>query len=349
MINETSNTQIIFTQNVSKAFDGVPAVEKLNLDIPPGVIFGFIGPSGCGKTTSVRLLLGIYTADSGKIEVLDRTPKKFGRRERVQIGYMPQQFVLYPELTVWENLNFAASLYGVPLRRKKRLQELLELVELTGQESKKVHNLSGGMQRRLSLAASIVHNPQLLFLDEPTAGIDPVLRRKFWDYFQKLKEEGHTLFITTQYVSEAVHCDYVGLMVNGRLLMVETPDNLRRRALGGDIIHLYTSSFLTEGQFNELRRQPFVLEGKVSRLRNQGVEIVVDEASTILPLLLNWCQEEQIPVESASEYVPVFDDVFVELINQETAAEVERVAEETAVSVESAVVEETAVKEAADG
>ena len=334
MIDETSNTQIIFAHEVSKAFDGVLAVEKLNLEVHPGVIFGFIGPSGCGKTTSVRLLLGIYRADSGEIEVFHRAPKEFGRRERAQIGYMPQQFVLYPELSVWENLNFAASLYGVSVRRKKRLQELLELVELTGHESKKVQNLSGGMQRRLSLAASIVHNPQLLFLDEPTAGIDPVLRRKFWDYFQKLKEDGHTLFITTQYVGEAAYCDYVGLMVNGRLLMVETPQNLRRRALGGDVIHLYTSSFLPESQFYELRRQPFVLEGKVRRLLNQGVEIVVDEASTVLPVLLNWCQENHIAVESASEYVPVFDDVFVELINQETAAAEERAAIEESVAIE---------------
>ncbi|MFO7679765.1 MAG: ABC transporter ATP-binding protein [Chloroflexota bacterium] len=304
---------------MSKAFDGVPAVEKLNLDVPAGIIFGFIGPSGCGKTTSVRLLLGIYAADSGEIEVLHKTPQQFGRQERAQIGYMPQQFVLYPDLTVWENLNFAASLYGVPVRRKKRLQALLELVELTGQEKKKVENLSGGMRRRLSLAASIVHSPRLLFLDEPTAGIDPVLRRKFWDYFQELKADGCTLFITTQYVGEAAYCDYVGVMANGRLFMVETPDNLRRRALGGDIIHLHTAHFLIDSQFNDLRRQPFVLEGKASRLRDQGVEMVVDDASVTLPLLMEWCSREGIAVESASEYQPVFDDVFVKLIKQETA------------------------------
>jgi ABC-2 type transport system ATP-binding protein len=311
------DTQIIYTKDISKGFDGVTAVHNLNLSVPPGVIFGFIGPSGCGKTTSIRLLLGIYIADSGEIKVFDQSPEKFGRTERAQIGYMPQQFVLYPELTVWENLNFAASLYGVPVRRKARLQELLELVELTGHEKKKVQNLSGGMQRRLSLAASIIHDPQLIFLDEPTAGIDPILRQKFWDYFHELKENGRSLFITTQYVGEAAYCDYVGVMANGRLLMVETPANLRRHALGGDIIHLHTANFLTENQFNKLQGQSFVLEGKATRLQNRGIEIVVDDASITLPHLLEWCQAEEISVESASEHIPVFDDVFVQLIKQE--------------------------------
>jgi len=319
MIESKTKENIIHTEALTKQFANVPAVDKLNLDIPEDVIFGFIGPSGCGKTTSVRLMLGIYTADSGEAKVMQHSPQAFGRQERAQIGYMPQQFVLYPELTVWENLNFAASLYGVPLRRKERLEEMLELVELTGQEKKKVHDLSGGMKRRLSLAAAIVHNPELIFLDEPTAGIDPVLRRKFWDYFQQLKSQGHTLFITTQYVAEAASCDYVGIMVKGRLLTVETPDGLRRRALGGDIIHLHTTNILEEGKFKALQKQPFVLDHKVNRLRNHGIEIVVDDASMALPLLLDWCHGQGIGVDSASEYVPVFDDVFVKLIKQETA------------------------------
>jgi ABC-2 type transport system ATP-binding protein len=338
MGNGLNKDVIIHTHDLNKSFGGVTAVNNLNLDIPAGSIFGFIGPSGCGKTTSVRLMLGIYTPDSGEVRVLQQSPQKFGRRERGQIGYLPQQFVLYPELSVWENLNFAASLYGVPVRRKKRLQELLDLVELTGQEKKKVQNLSGGMQRRLSLAAAIIHDPPLIFLDEPTAGIDPVLRRKFWDYFHMLKTAGHTLFVTTQYVGEAAYCDYVGVMANGRLLMVETPDDLRRRALGGEIIRLYTASFLTEVQFNTLRGQPFVGEGKAFRLRDSGVEIVVDKANATLPLLLQWCQEEDIVVESASEYVPLFDDVFVQLIEQEMAQK----EAEVALVTEAAAIEEDA-------
>ena len=319
MTESLTINNIIHTEALTKKFGGLPVVNELSLDVPAGAIFGFIGPSGCGKTTTVRLLLGIYTPDSGEASVLQDSPREFGRQERSQIGYMPQQFVLYQDLTVWENLNFSASLYGMPLRRKERLKELLDLVELTGHEKKKVRTLSGGMKRRLSLAASIVHNPKLIFLDEPTAGIDPVLRRKFWDYFQRLKEEGHTLFITTQYVSEASYCDYVGIMANGRLLMVETPDGLRRRALGGDIIHLHTQTILNEAQFNSLRSQSFVIDNQGSRLRDNGIEIIVEDASMALPLLLDWCHEQEIKVESASEHVPVFDDVFVKLIRQATA------------------------------
>jgi ABC-2 type transport system ATP-binding protein len=128
------------------------------------------------------------------------------------------------------------------------------------------------------------------------------------------------LFITTQYVSEAAYCDYVGIMADGRLLMVETPDGLRRRALGGDIIHLHTTSLLTESQFSALRQQPFVLDKGASRLRNNGIELVVENASLTLPQLLDWCHQQEIGVESASEHMPLFDDVFVELIRQETAA-----------------------------
>ena len=319
MENDFGEAAIVCTRDLTKSFAGITAVNHLTLEVPTGSIFGFIGPSGCGKTTSVRLLLGIYTPDSGDVQVLQESPQNFGTYERQQIGYMPQQFVLYPELSVWENLNFAASLYGVPVRRKAQLHELLELVELNGQEKKKAGNLSGGMQRRLSLAASLIHNPQLIFLDEPTAGIDPVLRRKFWDYFQQMKEDGRTLFVTTQYVGEAAYCDYVGVMADGRLLMVETPEGLRRRALGGDIIHLHSGTYLNEAQFNTLRSQPFVFQGNASRLRDRGIEIVVEDASVSLPLLLDWCHGQQIPVESASEYVPLFDDVFVQLIEQETA------------------------------
>ncbi|MFN2177902.1 MAG: ABC transporter ATP-binding protein, partial [Candidatus Promineifilaceae bacterium] len=260
--------KIIYAHELIKTFNGETAVDKLSLEVEPGVIFGFIGPSGCGKTTSVRMLLGIYAPDSGEVEVLQRPPQQFRRQEQVQIGYMPQQFVLYPELTVWENLEFAALLYGQSLRRKETTPELLELVELTGHEKKKVRDLSGGMQRRLSLAASIVHDPRLLFLDEPTAGIDPVLRRKFWDYFETLKQNGRTLFVTTQYVGEAAHCDQVGVMLDGRLIVVDSPEGLRRRALGGEIIRLNTASYLPEADFNRLRAQPFVKDGQAVRLRN---------------------------------------------------------------------------------
>jgi ABC-2 type transport system ATP-binding protein len=302
---------------MSKTFGGETAVDNLSLDIPPGVIFGFIGPSGCGKTTCVRLLLGIYEPDSGEVEVLNKNPAHFSHRERARIGYMPQQFILYPELSVWENMSFAASLYGYPIRRKDRLRELLELVELNGHEGKKVRNLSGGMKNRLSLAASIIHKPELLFLDEPTAGIDPMLRRKFWDYFQELKNNDRTLFVTTQYVGEAAYCDYVGVMMDGRLLSVDTPQGLQRRALGGEVIHLKCATYLSQEQINNMLQQPFAKNAKVRNLPDHILELIVDDAGTTLPRLLEYCQQENISIISAEEFLPGFDDIFVRLIEKE--------------------------------
>lgn len=307
---------IITTKNLVKRFDDQTVIDRLDLTVPEGVIFGFIGPSGCGKTTSVRLLLGVYLPDEGRIEVMGHSPEAFGRSERSKIGYMPQHFVLYPELSVWENLQFAASLYGMPLQRKKRIRELLDLVELNGHENKKVRDISGGMKRRLSLAVSILHQPELVFLDEPTAGIDPVLRRKFWDYFQQLKKEGHTLFVTTQYVGEAAYCDYVGVMANGRLLMVDTPKGLRVRAQGGDLIHLHCEEFLTQKHIKQLESQPYVIGSKLRRIVDGGVEMVVEDASSTLPQLVEWCRENDLTVISANEHVPIFDDIFVRLIKQ---------------------------------
>lgn len=305
---------VVTTTDLTKRFGNETAVDHVNLEIPAGSIFGFIGPSGCGKTTTVRLLLGIYTPTEGKAELFGVEPTKFTRRHQEKIGYMPQQFVLYPDLTGWENLNFAASVYGMPLRRGARLHELLKLVELEGHEKKRIGQLSGGMQRRLSLAASLVHNPTLLFMDEPTAGIDPVLRRKFWDYFTELKDQERTLFVTTQYVGEAAYCDYVGVMNEGRLIMVDTPYGLRRHAQGGDVLRLRTTEEITYQQLTDLRSQSFVKNGAVTRRQDNRLQITVEDASTALPLLLEWCKNNDIGVESANEYVLPFDDIFVQLI-----------------------------------
>ena len=223
-------------------------MEEVSIQIPKNAIFGFIGPSGSGKTTIVRLLLGIYPPSSGSAQIFGHQPHHFSQNDRERIGYMPQLFMLQNGLTVWQNLAFVASLYGLTSHRKKRIRKALELVELTGHEKKRASDLSGGMQRRLSLASALLHDPELIFLDEPTAGIDPVLRRKFWDHFQDLKKKGNTLFITTQYVSEAAYCDYVGVMSDGRLLMVDTPQNLKRIGMGGEIIELIFEEPLSEIQ-----------------------------------------------------------------------------------------------------
>jgi ABC-2 type transport system ATP-binding protein len=307
---------LVSMRNVTKLFGDVTALRKITLDVPRGGIFGFIGPSGCGKTTTVRVLIGNYKASAGEISVLGKSPEAFTANDQRRIGYMPQLFILYPELTVWENLNFAASIYGYPLNRKERLHQLLDLVELTGHEKKLVRNISGGMQRRLSLASTLVHDPELIFLDEPTSGIDPVLRRKFWDHFRFLRDRGHTLFVTTQYVGEAAYCDYVGVMRDGELLTVETPDMLRYKALGGQVVDLRTIDPFTLEQLVQLEDHPRI-NGEITFLDVLTARFTVDEASKAIPQLLEWCRAQDIAVESINEYVPPFDDVFVMLMEQE--------------------------------
>ncbi|MGH2542592.1 MAG: ATP-binding cassette domain-containing protein [Ardenticatenaceae bacterium] len=303
---------------LTKQFGDEFAVRDISFEIPRGKIFGFIGPSGSGKTTTVRLLTGLYEPTAGDAIVLGRSPRTFTQSTRERIGYMPQLFVLYPDLTVWENMSFAASLYGMGFRRGRRLHEMLQFVELDEHRGKLARNISGGMQRRLSLAATLVHDPELLFLDEPTTGIDPMLRRKFWDHFNELQNQGRTLFITTQYVAEAAYCDYIGVMDEGRLLMVETPDGLRRRAFGGEVVDLcFKDRISYQAHVAPLRGMPFVQRRDVRPVDDHQIRLIVDEASTAMPLLMEWTRARGVEVESIEEYLPPFDDVFVEIVEKE--------------------------------
>ena len=293
-------------------------VQDVSFDVPRSSIFGFIGPSGSGKTTTIRLLTGVYTPTEGQVVVLDRNPAQFSQSERARLGYMPQLFVLYPNLTVWENLNFAASLYGMGLFRGKRLKGALKFVELYEHRWKLARDISGGMLRRLSLAATLVHDPQLIFLDEPTAGIDPVLRRKFWDHFRELKNQGRTIFVTTQYVSEADNCDLVGVQNNGKLLLVNTPQGLRHHAYGGDMVDFRTAQPFDFQAEAMLRSLPFV-RAKTVRTGPDSMRIIVDRASTATPELMEWAQQQNIRVKAVEEYTPSFEDVFVELVRPEVS------------------------------
>lgn len=315
--NKNLSANVVEAQEVTKKFGDEIAVDSLTMHVPRGSIFGFIGPSGCGKTTTVRMMTGVHKPTSGELTVLGKNPITFSKSDQEKIGYLIQNFVLYPELTVWENLNFAASFYGVTLFRQKRLNKLLEFVELTEDKGKLASSLSGGMKRRLSLAATLVHNPELLFLDEPTAGIDPLLRRKFWDYFKELQAEGHTLFVTTQYVGEAAYCDLVGVMYDGRLLMVETPEGLRKKAYGGEIVAIKTSDVIRYDTRKNLEVLPFV-RGKIKMVSDQEIDVIVDEASTAMPQLLDALKGEKAKIETIEEVLPPFDDVFVKLIEKET-------------------------------
>ncbi|HEU5014004.1 MAG TPA: ABC transporter ATP-binding protein [Roseiflexaceae bacterium] len=313
-------SQAVVAHDLNLRFAENTGVFDVSMNVPSGTIFALIGPSGCGKTTTVRILTGVYKAQSGEARVLGDNPAEFHTRTRERIGYLPQQFVLYPNLTVWENLNFVASLYGMNyFKRRKRLNMLLDFVELTDARHRLGSKLSGGMQRRLSLACALVHNPALLFADEPTAGIDPVLRGKFWDYFRQLREQGQTLFVTTQYVGEAAYCDYVGVMRDGRLLFVDTPDGLRHRAFGGEVVRLVVDPDKVMQTQDLIQRANIANDVRRSRRERGLLLLYVVEASEAMPAVVRLLDEHQITARQVEEYLPPFDDVFIVLMQQAEA------------------------------
>jgi ABC-2 type transport system ATP-binding protein len=307
---------VIVTEGATKLFGEVGA-RDITLTVPEGTLLGLIGPSGSGKTTIVRLLTGVYKPDRGQLRVLGEDPRRLAPRTRARIGYMPQHYVLSPRMSVTETLNFTSSLYGMSwFTRRRRLREVLEFVELYDHRRQIVGKLSGGMQRRLALASMLAHDPTLMFADEPTAGIDPVLRRKFWDHFRALSQSGRTLLVTTQYVSEASYCDYVAVLRDGQLLMINTPEGLRRQALGGDAFALQLRPDAAEPAARLISTLPFVRGVRHSRSQAGRVYVTVDDRNKAVPDITRRLAEAGIKVEASEEYQPSFDDVFVALMHQ---------------------------------
>ncbi len=315
---EKAGPPVIEAEKASHRFSSDAGVYDLTFQVPRGIIFGLIGPSGCGKTTTVRMLTGMYKNDSGKLQVLGETPYRFRGKTRGKIGYMPQQFVLYPMLSVAENFNFSAALYGLGFfRRIHREHQLLKFVELYNERHRITSKLSGGMQRRLQLACALAHDPELIFADEPTAGIDPVLRSKFWDHFRALRDSGKTLFITTQYVAEAENCDLVGIMRDGRLLYIDTPEDLRRKAFGGDLIRLVVAPDRTRDAASLLNGRPDVKDARPAS-RQPGLLLVsTDDAAKALPDVVAVLRDHGIEVIESEQYTSPFDEVFLQLVRRE--------------------------------
>lgn len=309
---------VIEAKRLVQDFGSERVLKGVNLTVGEGEIFGLIGPSGAGKSTLMRVLTGYLKPSEGDVKVFDRAPATFIASDRRRIGFMPQSFVLYEGLSVRQNLNFMAGLYGLSfLRRRKRVRETLEFVELWKDRRKTAARISGGMQRRLQLAAAIVHEPALIFVDEPTANLDPILRRKFWDEFKLLRDDGHTIFVNTQYVGEAEMCDRVGLLSNGRLVAVGSPEELRRQAFEGEMVELtlggdpghagaYLESLEHVGHVVEVREEGDRAD-PVSRAR-----LVVDDADVALPKVFETLDGADI--RSAEVLNPSFDEVFFRLV-----------------------------------
>lgn len=232
----------IHAENLTRRFGDFVAVDHVNFDIQTGEIVGYLGPNGSGKTTTIRMLLGLLQPDEGSATILGYDAATQTEEIRLRCGYMSQKFAIYDDLTVWENLVFYGGVYGIT--DKESLQTTIEQVGLAGNEHLLTGQLSVGWRQRLALGIALVHQPLLLFLDEPTSGVDPNARREFWDLIYALSAQGVTIMVTTHYMDEAEYCHRVGMMRAGKLLALDTPQTLKRQVVTGKVFEVYASPLL---------------------------------------------------------------------------------------------------------
>ena len=228
---------VIYVDNLTRRFGEFVAVDHISFEVNEGEVIGYLGPNGSGKTTTIRMLLGLLAPSEGEAIVLGYDAFRQSEEVRARAGYMSQKFAIYDDLTVLENLTFYGGVYGI--RDKARIHHTLDLVGLQGHDDTLTRSLSAGWRQRLALGIALVHEPKLLFLDEPTSGVDPTARRAFWDLIYELAESGVTILVTTHYMDEAEYCERVGIMRDGKLLAMDTPSNLKRDIIPGDVWEVF--------------------------------------------------------------------------------------------------------------
>jgi ABC-2 type transport system ATP-binding protein len=292
------------TLGLSKAFESVEAVRSLDLTIDEGEMFGLVGPDGAGKTTTIRMFCGILKPTSGRARVLGYDLEREADRIKNQIGYFSQKFSLYGDLTVDENIEFFAEIHLVRDFRRRR-EELLEFTRLGPFRDRLADRLSGGMRQKLALACTLIHTPRIIFLDEPTTGVDPVSRRDFWKILSSLLRSGITIVMTTPYMDEAERCSRVGLLSGGRLLAADTPQAVKG-LMRGTVVEIVCP---------EIRRA-FAVLGKLARVREvqlfgDRLNAVVDDPDKDMPLIEEALGREGIPVLQKRILPPSLENVFI--------------------------------------
>jgi ABC-2 type transport system ATP-binding protein len=309
-----SNDFAIETNGLTRRFKKVVAVDQLNLAIRYGEIFGLVGPDGAGKTTTIRLLCAIMNPSGGSAKVAGFDTVKEAEDIKRRIGYMAQRFNLYGDLSVMENLNFFADIFAVSGEaRAERIDQLLAFARLTGFKDRRAAQLSGGMQKKLALACTLIHEPELLFLDEPTTGVDPVSRREFWDILSDLHLRGVTLFVSTPYMDEAERCSRVGLMFEGEMIVCDEPEKVK------DLI----SGELIEIRPDDLRRARDIVEQMegVLEIQTYGdlLHVFVDNVERRLGEVETELRREGVAVSGLRPTRPRMEEAFISLIRRRIA------------------------------
>jgi ABC-2 type transport system ATP-binding protein len=304
-------------ENLERRFGDFVAVDRISFQVPRGEIFGFLGPNGAGKSTTIRMLTGLLAPSGGAGWVGGLDIRSQGEAVKEIIGYMSQKFSLYEDLTVGQNLDFYGGIYRIPEEKKaSRKAWALEMAGLTGREKNLTRELAGGWRQRLALGAAILHEPRILFLDEPTSGVDPISRRNFWDLIRTMAHEGVTVFVTTHYMDEAEYCDRLALIYRGRIIALGTPDELKREHMPEDVLEVVVDRPVEALEL--LSKDTVVHE---AALFGTTLHVVVADAAADAPIVRAALVRAGIRVDRMEEILPSLEDVFVSLIEAEDRAE----------------------------
>ncbi|MGA3008764.1 MAG: ABC transporter ATP-binding protein [Terracidiphilus sp.] len=312
---ETGNSVVV--ENLVKRFGEFVAVDRINLEVRKGEVFGFLGPNGAGKSTTIRMLCGLLKPTSGHAEVAGFDVSQKPEAVRQNIGYMSQKFSLYNDLTVIENIRLFAGLYSVPSSELgSRIEWALSMANLKGQENLITGTLPGGWKQRLALGCAVLHRPPVIFLDEPTSGVDPITRRQFWDLIHQMAEAGVTVFVTTHYMEEAEYCNRLALIFRGRIVALGTPSELKHNSMKGELLLVECEPL--GAAVETLQSAPGVMDAAVF---GKALHLVVEDAAVVAQQIKSFLAERGIVVSRMEQIRPSLEDVFVSLTTGREVAE----------------------------
>ena len=300
--------EVIKIENLKKSYGDILAVNNISLSIEPGEMFGLVGPDGAGKTTTIRVLCGLLRPDFGSVEVLNSDLKKKKKEIQNQIGYLSQKFSLYGDLSVDENIEFFADIHNVK-KIEKRRDELLAFTRLTPFRDRLAEKLSGGMRQKLALACSLIHKPKIIFLDEPTTGVDPVSRRDFWKILSDLQKDGITILMTTPYLDEAERCNRVALMNRGEIIAVDTPQNIKA-SINKEVIEIITNDIKMT---YSLLKEKF---GTDAQIFGDRINLVTDDDKSAIDNIKTMLQKNNLTLINYRTITPSLENVFIHLVKK---------------------------------